>query len=347
MEEKNQQARIIDLVTITKRIYENRTLYYKVLPIVFVLACFYILSKPRYYRTEVKLAPELGAANMSSTLGSLASSFGFDFGNMQSSDAITPLLYPDLMNDNLFVTQLFSIKVKDSKGTINTTYKDYLHNHQKYPWWTHVSNWVKRLFPKSDKGRTQTKFDPYYLSKNDNALVQAIQSNIEVSMNKKNGVISIMVQDQDPLICRTIADSAMIHLQRFITEYRTNKARIDYEYYLKLTKDAKSDYERIRRKYGSLGDAYTDASLKSVQLMLEDYENEMQLKFNAYSTLNTQLQTAQAKVQENTPAFTVIQGASVPLKPAGPKRMIFVGVMLFLAFIATSLYVNRDLIFKD
>jgi len=347
MEEKKQQAKVIDIVAIIKRIYKNRTLYYKVLPIVFVLSCFYILSKPRYYRTEIKLAPEIGALDMGGTLGSLASSFGVDLGNMQSSDAITPLLYPDLMNDNLFVTHLFDIKVKDSKGTINTTYKEYLEKHQKSPWWSYAINWVKRLIPKSGKGVTPTKFDPYYLSQKDNEIVQAIQSSINLSMNKKNGVITILVQDQDPLICRTVADSTMIHLQKFITNYRTNKARIDYEYYLKLTKEAKKDYENIRRKYGSLSDANSDAFLKSVQLMLDDYENEMQLKFNAYSTLNTQLQAAQAKVQESTPAFSVIQGAAVPLKPAGPKRMIFVGAMLFLAFIAISLYVCRDFIFKE
>ena len=87
--------------------------------------------------------------------------------------------------------------------------------------------------------------------------------------------------------------------------------------------------------------------MKSVELMLEDYENDMQLKFNAYTAINTQLQAAKAKVQENTPAFTVLKGASVPIRPAGPKRMIFVALMLFLASIAISLYIIRDLIFKE
>ena len=34
-----------------------------------------------------------------------------------------------------------------------------------------------------------------------------------------------------------------------------------------------------------------------------------------------------------TPVFTTIEGAAVPLKPAGPKRMIFVAVMMILAFV--------------
>jgi hypothetical protein len=68
----------------------------------------------------------------------------------------------------------------------------------------------------------------------------------------------------------------------------------------------------------------------------------MQLKFNTYSVLNTQLQQAINKVQERTPAFTTLKGAEVPVKASSPKRMIFVVGMLFLAFIATTIYQTRE-----
>lgn len=55
----------------------------------------------------------------------------------------------------------------------------------------------------------------------------------------------------------------------------------------------------------------------------------------------TQYQAANAKVQERTPAFTVIKGAAVPVKPAGPKRMLFVFGMLFLTFMGTAFYSLR------
>ena len=67
-------------------------------------------------------------------------------------------------------------------------------------------------------------------------------------------------------------------------------------------------------------------------------ENDKQLKYNAYSALAAQLQTAKAKVQESTPAFTTLQSATVPIKPAGPKRMIIVLVIVFLTFIVNGFY---------
>ena len=57
--------------------------------------------------------------------------------------------------------------------------------------------------------------------------------------------------------------------------------------------------------------------------------------------MNTQLQACKAKVQERTPAFTILQSASVPNKPAGPKRMIFVAAMLVLATIGCACYLFK------
>ncbi|MGN1156199.1 MAG: hypothetical protein ACI4TK_08490, partial [Agathobacter sp.] len=58
--------------------------------------------------------------------------------------------------------------------------------------------------------------------------------------------------------------------------------------------------------------------------------------------LMTQYQAAKAKVQERTPAFTIVKGAAVPVKATSPKRMIFVVAMLFLAFFVTAFYITKE-----
>ena len=340
MEDNKKELKVIDIIDITKKLWAKKKLFAKTLPIAFIVACIIILGFPRYYTTEVKLAPELGGTSMSGTLGSLASSFGFDLDNLKSDDAITPLLYPDLMEDNGFVTSLFNVQVKSKDGSIKTTYREYLKKYQKPVIWTVPIDWVKNLFKKEEKGKTGIT-DPYNLSKDEDDIAGSIRDKIKIDFDKKTAVISISIKDQDALICKTIGDSVKERLQDFITEYRTSKARTDYEYYLKLSMEAKQDYEKARQRYGSMADANTKVALKSIELKLEDMENDLQLRFNAYTTLNTQLQAAKAKVQERTPAFTVIKGASVPIKPSEPKRMIFVAFIVLLTFAGTSLYILR------
>lgn len=347
--EERKQLEVIDLKDIIKKIWANRKTFILPLCIVFLVASIYIFSKPRYYSTDAKLAPEMGNNIGGGTLGTIASAFGFDFGDMQTTDAITPLLYPDLMEDNAFATNLFNIKVETQDGSIKTTYYDYLRNRQKKPWWGNfpnsIFNWIANLFKSESKTNGKSKeLDPYSLSEKDDGIVAKIRNNIKLSVDKKTGVITINVQDQDPRICKTLADSVMGNLQKFITDYRTSKARTDYEYYKKLASEAKREYEKARQYYGSLSDANSKVALRSVELKMEDLENDMQLKFNTYTSLNAQLQSANVKVQDRTPVFTVLKGAAIPIKPAGPKRMIFVAGMLILAFMIKSIWlVRKDL----
>ena len=73
-------------------------------------------------------------------------------------------------------------------------------------------------------------------------------------------------------------------------------------------------------------------------------KNEMSMCQSTYTAMSTQLQACKARVQERTPAFTMLQSASVPNKPAGPKRMIFVAFMLVLATIGCACYILRKFI---
>lgn len=344
MEENRKNS--VDYRAVIREISKRRKIYFIVLPVAFVLSCLYIMSIPRLYFSETKVAPELENPANGGALSTLASSFGFDLSEMQSSDAITPLLYPDLLNDNGFVAELFNIKVKSKNDSIDTDLYNYFKKYQKTEWWNIAIGWVKNKFKSKENNSVNTKFNPYYLSRSDDDVMSSIRNAITIMVDKKTGMITISTKAQDPLICKTIADSVRGHLQEFITRYRTNKARIDYEYYKKLAVNAKLDYERARQRYGSYADANTDAVLVSFKSKQDDLENDMQLKYNAYTTINTQLQAAKAKIQERTPAFTIIQGASVPVKAEYPKRMFFVLIMTILAFVCTSLYILKDII-KD
>ena len=346
------QPEVIDLRKVARKLYANRKTFIKPLAIVFVLSCFYILSKPRYYTTDMKLAPETENAG-GGVLGSIASSFGFDVNQMNGNDAITPMLYPDLMDDNGFVASLFPIEVtkveEEEEDCYTTTYYDYMKTRQKQPWWGYIIGWVKSLLPKDDDGLSGDggKFNPYKLSKKDQDLIGAIQKNILLSIDKKTGVISISVTDQDASICKNMADSVAVHLQEYITAYRTNKARIDMNYYKTLADSAKTEYQEAAKAYSRYADANAGSILERYRTQISELQNDVQLKFSAYSAATSQYQAAKAKVQERTPAFTVIKGAAVPVKPAGPKRVIFVAFMMVLTSLIISLYLIKDYIFYE
>lgn len=347
--EENDYRTGIDYKEVWQRIRDRKKLFLKIVPAVMILSCLYILCFPRTYTCGIKLAPEYDLASVGN-LNSLAAQFGLDVGNAPSTDAISPTLYPDLIESTDFVTGLFSVRVKSIDGKIDTDYYTYLKKHQKYPWWTpvfySVKTWITNILEggSTNQNANGGEVNSFRLTKDQYNIAKAIKKLVKCSVDKKTDVITFTVVDQDPLICASMADSVSMRLQDFITDYRTSKARNDVEYYKRILSQAKNEYVKARQIYGEYADSHAEVNLQSLQSKIDDLENEMQLKYNAYSTIQTQLQAAEAKVQEKTPAFTTLQSATVPIRPTGPKRMIFVAVCTFLAFVGTSFYILRDIL---
>ncbi len=330
----------IDFGKIFKVVCNSARTYLIVLPITFIVACLLIICIPRYYTCEVTLAPELSNTSNLNSMASIASSFGINLSKgLSAEDAISPTLYPDLMNSTSFIVSTFPIEITTKDGQ-KYTYYDYLSRHQREPWWTMAIGSIKNLFEEKDSVHFsgKEKVNAFRLTKNQQGIAMLISHKISCNVDKKTDVISILVEDQDPLVCATMADSIRVKLQDFITEYRTNKARNDLQQTEVLFEEAKKEYEKAREAYSSFADKNQDLVLASYRSKQEDLENEMQLRYNIYSNLTTQLQIAQAKVQERTPAFTTLKSATVPMKPVGPKRMIFVATVTLLAFFVTTIY---------
>ena len=81
--------------------------------------------------------------------------------------------------------------------------------------------------------------------------------------------------------------------------------------------------------------------MQTIQSMQDKLQSDMSFKLNSLSAMETQLTEAKVRLQEKTPAFTTLKCATVPVLPAGPKRMMFIICMLFFATVFTSMYLMR------
>lgn len=348
----NKNQHHIDLSKCFRILLQRKRVFIKVLPIVFVLACIWIFPQPRYYNSSVALAPEYSSESSMSGISSLASSFGFNIGAMGAgTDAIYPTLYPELFQSPEFTVSLYNIEVTDAEGTLTTDYYTYLKKHQKENPLTApfraAKRWVVRMLKDKKKGAGAgiNGVDPFRMSEEDYILMEIVQQKIICTVDKKTEVITISVTDQDPLIAATMADSVKSRLQDFIVMYRTSKARMDATYYQALADSALVEYKKATDNYSRFCDKHNNAIRQSVISQRSHLETEMAMKLNAYTAISTQLQTMKAKIQESTPAFTVLKSATTPTKPAGPKRVLFVVGMCFLATLVVSIWLVRKEIF--
>lgn len=340
---------LLDFDKIFKDLSKHKPLYYKVLSITFIVAAILLLSIPNYYKCEVKLSPEMSGGGSKSGLASLASSFGVNlkgaFGN--STEALFPTLYPDLMDNVEFKTSLFQIPVtiegdpEEGEEDRTMSYYDYLKDEQKKPWWSAAISGTKRWLITLIKGEQPIKedIDPFRLTKEQTNIIKLIDQKVVCDVDPKTMVISIEVTDQNALICATMADSVRTRLQKFITDYRTSKARVDLAYYKKVLVEAKAKYDEARDRYAAFADSHRAVTSQAAQTKMSDLQDEMNIHQQLLQQVVSQMQQSEMQVQAETPAFTILQCATVPVEKAGPARAKLCLIFLFLAFLGTTVLI--------
>ena len=270
VQHKKKNDLVIDFPRLWAALVRRKNTYFKVIPTVILVVWIISLGLPDYYKCKIQLAPEDNTGGSAGTLAMLASSFGVNIGGgSQSSDAITVMLYPDLLNSVEFKASLLNIKVQRPTDEAPMTYYDYLKNEQKEAWWLSAKEGLLDvLFGKKDENKKSKPINPFELTPEQAGISGMINSNIHCdissSVAKQQTLITIEVTDQDPHVAAIMADSVKEHLQDYITDYKTNKARHDLEFTEKLYKDAKKSYERARQLYADFMDSNHDVIIENV-----------------------------------------------------------------------------------
>ena len=336
MEEHKRKKIELDVVGLLRELKHDKLWMSVFMGLAGILGLAVAFGTPKEYKTSVMLAPETSSSNsLTSNISSLASMVGMDMDFGKSNDAIYPEIYPDLIQSTDFIVSLFDVQVENIDGSVRTDYYDYLLHHTKKAWYEVPRDWLAHLVEKikGDNGAfgtDSTRIDPFRLTKKQYNTAHNIGKSIDCVVDKKTSVITIEVKDQDPVVSALMCDSVRNRLQAFITDYRTKKARNDLAYMEKLFMEAKEQYVKARQQYASYSDANQELVLQAYKTKQDDLENDMQLKYNAYTQIYEQLQLSRAKVQERTPAFTIVQSASVPVKHINKPKVMVLGMFMFL-----------------
>ena len=250
----------------------------------------------------------------------------------------------DILASTTFVLELFNTEVKTLNGEVDTTLVAYLET-ESTPWWSAVMSLpgkaiggVMSLFSSKEE-EEEKPIDPFQLTYKQMGQVNAIRNFIKAESDKKTGITKVSVTLQDPLVAATLVDTVLVKLQKYITNYKTSKAQEDCKYWEELYKQRQKEYYEAQEKYAKYSDANQNVILQSVRIEQERLQNEQSLAFQVFSQVATQLQMSKAKLQEEKPAFAILEPASVPIHPSGTSRkMILVGIV-FLAVAGAAAWI--------
>ena len=346
----------VDIMELLRKVFREWKLILIWCGIAAIIGLVIGFSIPKEYTVHSKMAPETISRSGSGNLGSLASLAGINLAAVSTSDAVHPDLYPDIVASTPFVVELFPVQVdftaRKQSGT--TDYYTYLKDFTRSPWWSAVLRapmrglrWFTGLFRgKTTEAKEEgyANLDPRRLTKEQDDVARAIRDGISLSVDKKTSVISLSVTAQDPKVAAKISQEVIDRLQTYVANYRTEKSRKDLAYYQKLYEESRAEYFASQQRYASYMDRNQGVVLQRVRTEQERLQNEMNLNYQLYNTCAQQLQAAKAKVQQETPVFTVINPPQVPLKRSKPSKVTILFACVFLAGVLAALWVlwGRD-----
>ena len=354
---EEEEELLIDWLGMMKNAWEGRKFIIKCCIVGIIVGLIAAFSIPREYTSSVDLASESGTSGTGG-LSSLAAMAGINISSGRSSEALTPDLYPNIVSSTPFTLELFNTQVTSLDGEINTTLYEYLDEHQKSAWWNYIIGapkmavgLIRSLWTKDNSEQMESlneeKKDYISLTNDQRSIAGILGKRVSASVDKKTSYTTITVKMQDPLIAATVADTVTKFLQKYITDYRTDKAKKDLQFSQEIYDGAKKEYDAKQAAYAAFADANQNLITQRSRTELERLQNDRNLAMQVYTQSAQQLQLAQAKVQEETPVLTVVQPAVVPLQGSpGKLKVLLIVTFLFGAFAVAWEAIGKEYFWK-
>lgn len=329
----------IDIMELISKLWKKRAMIIKWCVAGAIIGLVAGFSIPKTYTASVTLAPET-QQKTNSSVSSIASMMGVNLNN--SVDAISVEMFPDVVHSTPFIVELFDLPVtferKDS--VITTSLLDYMKEYQKKAWWSYVIQapfdilgWCVDLVrpDEEDEEAGDGPLNPSNLPKKERKVVKFFAENIMVNVDKKTGKTSMSLVMQDPLVVATVMEAVTENLKGYMSDYRTSKARQDIENLEVICDQRKADYYKAQQAYAQFVDANQSVIRQSAQAERERLQQEMNLAYQVYSQVATQLEGARIQAEQAKPVFVIINPITVPIKHTAPSKAKLLVIFTFLS----------------
>lgn len=332
-----------------------------------VLGALFSLTINNEYEATVKMVPESadsksggGMAGGLGGLSSLAGLAGINIGGATGTDAIQPAMYPNIVASIPFLQELINAKIYNPKIKKWQVLREYLKEHQSNaPIKLYDSEKLEEERAKKELSDADLKdlnvpktvgqtIDFINIDLKEAQILKKLTSYIKVEVDKKTMFLTITCTLQNPVIAANLTSLVQSQLTRYIVNYRTEKVRKEMDFLTSRQAEARKRYDQALYTYSNYKDQNRNRFLNVAKTQEKKLQYEVDLAFNLYSSLTSQLSEAQIRVQKETPIFKVLEPAQVPLSRSSPKRsLITIGAMFIGIFVSLVIVFFKSVNLKE
>lgn len=353
-----QEETEIDLIEVIRKLWAKRKFILKVTVVFMALGVLIALFSPKEYTAGCTMVPQIGEKTTGGNLSGLAAMAGINLGSNSGGDVLMPNVYPKILSSVPFQKELMQTEIKFEGYEQPVRLLDYYtgEEYRKFSLLGTIKKYTIGLpglilgalskeeatpgLPDSASSGIQS------LSKEEDDCMKILANLVTLTVNDKEGYITLSASMPEPVAAAQLAYKVQVLLQKYVTEFKIEKARANLEFIEERYADAKSEFERKQEELAEFRDANRNFASAVAKTTEERLSNEYAVVLGVYSELAKQREQANIQVKEDTPIFAVVEPVTVPTERSKPKRALIcvaftflggfcgVGLVLVLPFLA-------------
>ena len=308
----------IDLIELLKTAWIGRKQII-IISFVFVLigVAFALLS-PIVYSSSTTFINSQTESSSNSGLSGVASLVGINLGSMSSGSEIPPTMYPQISESIEFKRSLLESYVDEKK---EIKLEEFLAN----------NNGIK--IPLTENN------NKLFISKHEDNLFNLIEEILSISVNQQDGSITILANMPNSEYAANTCINAREILQKTVIDHKIKSAKQKLEFSEKQLASKRIEFEEIQNKLAYFNDSNLNLVTSSVINERVKLEAEFQIINAVMIELSKQVEQRKLQVSEDTPVFSILKEASMPVKRSSPKRTQMVLIFGFIGLVLSVLYI--------
>lgn len=334
----------IDIMAMVRSLWDGRKTIIIVTAVFIVLGLVAALTMKRTYTVQSTMVPQMSSRSNSS-LGSLAALAGVDLGMANNTADLSPLIYPQIVNSVPFRKELLYTPLHYAKADTAVSMFTYQKEYVKPSVMSYVLKYTIGLpgvimgAIRGEKpeialpsGEADNAPKPILLTKDEEKFMKILAQNVTLSVDKKEGYITLSVTGSEPIQTAELAMAAQTLLQKEVTRFRTEKAQDNLDYIQARYDESKAEAESYQSQLATVRDRSQQMSSSRARIEQERIQMKYNVASSIYSEMAKQLEQAKMQVKRDTPILTVVQPVTVPAKPSNSRAKTLI-VWTFLGFV--------------
>jgi len=344
-EQPNEEMNYLELI---RKIFSNkrRLLLFTLAGLIIgILIAF--TSPKEYTSSSLVILEEKENGGQLGQMGALAGLAGISLPQMQGDQTVlSPELFPDVIHSRDFLLGImkesFYFHTKGKEMTLEEYYMEEKPGNiikKTVNFVVSIPARIIGVFSSAElvviddqSGKDEEAVVPY-VSVSSSEIFTMNQLKERILIDSKLKLIELKVSMPEALIAAKVNAMVFKRLIEYITEYKTIKQKVSLEFIEERVEESEDKFQEAQMKLASYRDSNQGIVSRRAMTKEEQLQFEFNIAFNIYNSMKQELEQAAIQLKKDTPIFTVMEKASIPLGPSKPNKPLILIFCIFLGFL--------------